>query len=640
MPVRGDPDNLLVGQDIESSFENLQAVVQNAAVDRFDFVCIPLASPGGQGIGADFQPSVESCLALQGEKWHTVVTGKVSDSLDPDTASTPAEAEVLRARLETELRWASHLGLRAVLLPPPVAAAGSSAGGGSTASRRGGGNYARAVGELLEAGLYALGEAVSEEDTFAPLALRVPTSSEGWLAWNRFRSLCDYHQRLCVALELTVDKATTDRELERWLAEPVRFVILSSSSFLLNKSGYPVLPKRSKALLLQLFRYKVQIVLSAPSGEASQASEHEGLQPRLAYLARLFQGLPSLTEAERFGHSHTDTLQAPLQPLADHLESETYELFERDPVKYERYEEAVYLFLKDQIAAGRSAPFCVMVLGAGRGPLVAASIRASRRAEVEVSIWAVDKNPHAVHALRHRRRVEDGWDCVQVVASDMRDWQAPRKADVIVSELLGSFGDNELSPECIDGAQRFLAENGVCIPQSYTASLTPVLAPGLWADARNGAAGGGMADLETAYVVNFHHAFYPCSSIKDCFEFKHPNWALESNDRFCELEFEIEVDSTVHGFAGYFDCVLYASPNGSSSKISIHPKTFSDGMFSWFPMFFPLRNPEFCKKGTTIRSSWWRRHDPRKVWYEWALTEPAPTPVQNPGGRSWPIGLR
>ena len=26
----------------------------------------------------------------------------------------------------------------------------------------------------------------------------------------------------------------------------------------------------------------------------------------------------------------------------------------------------------------------------------------------------------------------------------------------MVSELLGSFGDNELSPECLDGAQSFL----------------------------------------------------------------------------------------------------------------------------------------------------------------------------------------
>jgi hypothetical protein len=38
----------------------------------------------------------------------------------------------------------------------------------------------------------------------------------------------------------------------------------------------------------------------------------------------------------------------------------------------------------------------------------------------------------------------------------MRDWNSPEKADILVSELLGSFGDNELSPECLDGAQKFL----------------------------------------------------------------------------------------------------------------------------------------------------------------------------------------
>lgn len=36
-----------------------------------------------------------------------------------------------------------------------------------------------------------------------------------------------------------------------------------------------------------------------------------------------------------------------------------------------------------------------------------------------------------------------------------------------VSELLGSFGDNELSPECLDGAQKFLKEDGISIPSSY-----------------------------------------------------------------------------------------------------------------------------------------------------------------------------
>jgi hypothetical protein len=46
---------------------------------------------------------------------------------------------------------------------------------------------------------------------------------------------------------------------------------------------------------------------------------------------------------------------------------------------------------------------------------------------------------------------------VTIVSADMRTWVAPEPADILVSELLGSFGDNELSPECLDGAQRFLA---------------------------------------------------------------------------------------------------------------------------------------------------------------------------------------
>lgn len=55
---------------------------------------------------------------------------------------------------------------------------------------------------------------------------------------------------------------------------------------------------------------------------------------------------------------------------------------------------------------------------------------------------------------------KDEWDeRVEVVAKDMREWDAPEKADILVSELLGSLGDNELSPECLDGAQKFLKSN-------------------------------------------------------------------------------------------------------------------------------------------------------------------------------------
>ena len=66
----------------------------------------------------------------------------------------------------------------------------------------------------------------------------------------------------------------------------------------------------------------------------------------------------------------------------------------------------------------------------------------------------------------------------------MRRWEAPEKADILVSELLGSFGDNELSPECLDGAQRFLRADGVSIPTAYTSFLQPVTSTKLWTDVR------------------------------------------------------------------------------------------------------------------------------------------------------------
>lgn len=50
-------------------------------------------------------------------------------------------------------------------------------------------------------------------------------------------------------------------------------------------------------------------------------------------------------------------------------------------------------------------------------------------------------------------------DQVTVISCDMREWQTEEKADILVSELLGSFSDNELSPECLDGAQRYLKGN-------------------------------------------------------------------------------------------------------------------------------------------------------------------------------------
>src|SRR4051812_11113649 len=101
-----------------------------------------------------------------------------------------------------------------------------------------------------------------------------------------------------------------------------------------------------------------------------------------------------------------------------------------------------------------------MVVGAGRGPLVRCSIRAAERSGRQIKAYAIEKNRNAANTIHHLNATE--WKGqVTVVNMDMREWNAPEKADIMVSELLGSFGDNELSPECLDGAQSFLAPEGL-----------------------------------------------------------------------------------------------------------------------------------------------------------------------------------
>jgi len=614
MPVSGGSGELAlhVGREYDSAGGDLRGLLQGASDAKFDFVVIPLfqhrsAEEPKEG-EYELQPSTASDLAVDSKTWSSAVVGTLSEWLDPGPNASQATRDFCFQALEKELHWASHLGVYGILLPPPASPRCE--------------HFAAALGRQILSGICT-----------TQLMVRIPLIREvdggqvdGWQIWNNLRLLCDHNVRLQVALELTADLPTTERELERWFAEPVRAVIVSADIFLTNKQGFPVLSKRHKGFLLQLFRHRVQVIISGLSDAAGAEVENDKY---IHYVARLFQGRPPMTSQEQFELPYHDYLQAPLQPLQDDLESQTYETFEKDPVKYVQYEEAIYRCIKQKLETGKAQPLAAIVVGAGRGPLVVAVRSAAARAEADVKVWAVEKNPNAIITLRHRSKLE-GWTNVEIVGQDMRFWNAPQPADLLVSELLGSFGDNELSPECLDGAQRFLAPDGVCIPQKYTSFLTPVTSPKLWNDVKNY---NDVAHFETAYVVKFHQAFYPSREIKECFTFSHPNWELTSNDRYTELEFTAEVEALVHGFAGYFHCELY-----DGLAVSIAPQTYSEGMFSWFPIYFPLRVPVHVREGQHLKSHWWRCHNDRKVWYEWAVSEPTPFPVHNPGGRSYYIG--
>ena len=58
---------------------------------------------------------------------------------------------------------------------------------------------------------------------------------------------------------------------------------------------------------------------------------------------------PDSDALKDFARGYEDFLQCPLQPLMDNLESQTYEVFEKDPVKYSEYEKAMVQALLDRV---------------------------------------------------------------------------------------------------------------------------------------------------------------------------------------------------------------------------------------------------------------------------------------------------
>ncbi|XP_057957491.1 protein arginine N-methyltransferase 1.5 [Malania oleifera] len=620
----------------------------NLATGGFDFVVSPLMDPTyrpslaeNETSGSGFLPFAGSDLVLSPSQWGSHVVGKVSSWIDLDS-----EDDVLRKDSEITLRqeiaWAAHLSLQACLLPTPK--------GASCA------NYARCVNQILQSlnnlqlWLRIPLEKYDDDNVGGDLE-HLNGQSDSWEQWNSFRLLCEHHNHLSVALDI-FSSLPSANSFGRWFGESVRAAIIHTDSFLTNARGYPCLSKRHQKLVTSFLNHSVQIVISGklvhclPEGSLDLDSNHtdnhvEGMQrhplrPYLDYIAYLYQRMDPLPEQERFELGYRDFLQSPLQPLMDNLEAQTYETFEKDTVKYTQYQRAISKALLDRVPdeMASSIKTVLMVVGAGRGPLVRASLQAAEETGRKLKVYAVEKNPNAVVTLHSLVKLE-GWEnTVTVVSSDMRCWEADEKADILVSELLGSFGDNELSPECLDGAQRFLKEDGISIPSSYTSFVQPVTASKLYNDVKSHK---DLVHFETAYVVKLHRVARLAPS-QPVFTFTHPDYsAKKSNERYKKLQFEVPGDTgsaMVHGFAGYFDATLYKDVH-----LGIEPSMATPNMFSWFAIFFPLRTPVCIRPGSPLEVHFWRCCGATKVWYEWCVSSPSPSPIHNTNGRSHWVGL-
>ena len=531
------------------------------------------------------------------------IVGRVSDWIDPDDPMN-SESSVL----SLELGWAGHLTCQACILPCPKHVHSP--------------NYAQCIMSYL-----------SSPTSSVALWMSIPVISkhveDTWEMWNSLRFQCNHHSRLGVVLEVG-SHAPDIMSLERWWGEPVKAIVFTNDAFIWTTESMPTMSANHVHLLEKAFLLGIQIILDLQGDDTMPKSIGQCHR----YLSNIFIEMPPLAEDDALEIPYRDFLQAPLQPLQDNLESQTYETFERDSPKYIAYEQAIYCALEDPETSFSTADtVVVMVVGAGRGPLVAKTLSAAQRANRSVQVYAVEKNQNAIVHLYARSKAEGWGSTVHIVHADMRSWNPTFKADVLVSELLGSFGDNELSPECLDGAQKFLKLNGISIPSSYSSYLSPITATKAWTEVQHRDS---LKHFETPFVVRLHRVS-EISPPKKVFTFDHPNMEpIIDNTRYTLVEF-VNTHShgmTCHGFAGYFDAVLY-----KDVMLSIHPDTHTQDMHSWFPIFFPVSTPFYVPAGQHITASMWRKANTTNVWYEWSINSPINLPIHNPNGRSYHVGL-
>ncbi|KAF9450345.1 PRMT5-domain-containing protein [Macrolepiota fuliginosa MF-IS2] len=492
---------------------------------------------------------------------------------------------------------------------------------------------------------------ISPDATSSPTSSGISSESEmnaTWEMWDLIRSICDYNTRLTLTLDLTPPLPTKLGVLSKWAAESVRYIFLPASTFIANTKGYPVLPKPTQCFIRDSMIHRPTVIFAGANANKHLRGGEAAYSQYIQFLEKTSPAVRNAQKAgsvENFAQGYQDYLQAPLQPLMDNLQSMTYQTFEQDPVKYERYEEAIFRALAEWPASERVV---CCVAGAGRGPLVARCLSAINRSRRDVFVYAVEKNPNAYVTLQQRKQREWG-DRVQLLFGDMRSLDIPELVDILISELLGSFGDNELSPECLDGAQRFLKSTGISIPSSYTAHLAPLSSSKLYNEAR---VTKNTESLETPYVVMFQAVNIlsgekpdpngQCGSqIQECWQFEHPrrNAVLDArgipltnnhNVRSARLRFWIPHAGVLHGLAGYFEAVLYGNIG-----LSIHPHRkdqIAKDMLSWFPLFFPFKEPLYLPSNSELQVSIWRLTNERQVWYEWHAESFLTIPI-TPGSR-------
>lgn len=242
-----------------------------------------------------------------------------------------------------------------------------------------------------------------------------------------------------------------------------------------------------------------------------------------------------------------------------------------DGVRMRAYEQAI----KQTVKPGD----VVIDLGAGTGILGFLALKAGA-----ARVYAIEKSD-AIDLARSVAEKNGFLDRMTFLNEPSKNVTLPEKADVLVSETLGSFGiDENTLPVTIDARNRFLKPNGIVLPQGIKLYLAPVEAPDscrkidFWrmihgidfSPAREVFVKKLMIEsISQSQLLAEHQCFAD-------FDFNQENSANHRNT----LLLNLKSPGVIHGFAGWFELSL--ADGVSFSTAPDKPATH------WKQAFFPI----------------------------------------------------
>ena len=223
----------------------------------------------------------------------------------------------------------------------------------------------------------------------------------------------------------------------------------------------------------------------------------------------------------------------------------------------------------------------VVDMGAGTGLLGIWALQAGA-----AKVYAIEKT-EAINLAKDIAMANNCLDKIEFINKNSMDVTLPERANVLISETLGSFGIDENTIQFTNDARaRFLADDGILIPQSIELYVVPV------------------DDCRTYNNVNFWRNI-PDIDFSPAFELFSKKIMVESVDRqgllstplsigYVDLTktlnedfharnyIKIEKAGTIHGVAGWFRTKLC-----EGIEIDTSPKK---PQTHWKQAFFPFRD--------------------------------------------------